>query len=85
MIEEEERRDLHRKKTGQILFDAPIDMPERTTSVSIYPHGQKLTVEFLDKLDVPLKNIRLAQDEITKQSYFVGDSITSTAGFGGTI
>jgi hypothetical protein len=73
MIEDAERREQHLKKTGQILFDVPIDTPERKTYVSIFPHGQKLTVEFLNKLDLPLRNIRLAEDEITKQSYFVGD------------
>jgi hypothetical protein len=51
MIEDAERREQHLKKTGPILFDVPIDTPERTTYVSILNH-----------LDLPLRNIRLGSN-----------------------
>lgn len=73
MIEQNERRQEHLKKTGELLFEVPITTPERVTYVGVFPHGQKLTVEFLNALDLPLKNIRSVEDAIAGQSYFVGD------------
>jgi hypothetical protein len=47
MIEDAERREQHLKKTGPILFDVPIDTPERTTySESPGSAAEKYPVRF---------------------------------------
>ncbi len=59
-------------KAGQVPeFDPPIPGPEAVTFVGIYPHGQKLTPEYLRSLDLPIKNIRASSEG--DQHYFVGD------------
>ena len=68
-----ERMQQHTATTGQILFDVPVTTPETTTYVGIFPYDQKLTADFLNSLDLPLKNIRSADDETTSYPYFVGD------------
>ncbi|TYL90332.1 hypothetical protein FXB40_32265 [Bradyrhizobium rifense] len=73
MIEQDERRQEHLKKTGELLFEVPVTTPECVTYVGLFPHGQKLTVKSLNALDLPLRNIRPVEDAITGQSYFVGD------------
>jgi hypothetical protein len=45
---------------------------EQVTYVAIYPHGQNLKGEYLNSLDLPLKNIR-PSSEGDDQPYFVGD------------
>lgn len=81
MFEQVERRREYVQKTGQLLFNAPVEEPERTTYVSIHPHGQKLTTEFLNNLELPFKNIRIAEDKTEKYPYFVGDFIHPSKGF----
>lgn len=72
-IERAERIQQHTAKTGQIVFDVPVATPQTTTYISIHPHGRKLTADFLNSLDLPVRNIRPALDEVTGQRYFVGD------------
>jgi hypothetical protein len=72
-VERSERMQQHTAQTGEIVFDVPVTTPERTTYISIHPHGRKLTADFLNSLGLPLKNIRLAVDEIDRSTYFVGD------------
>jgi hypothetical protein len=72
-VERSERMQQHTAQTGEMVFDVPITTPERTTYISILPHGQKLTADFLNSLGLPLKNIRLTADENDRSHYFVGD------------
>jgi hypothetical protein len=70
-----ERMQGHAQKTGQVLFNPPIAEPSTVTYIGIYPHGQKLTAEYLNSFDMPIKNIRPEKDTVTKSSYFIGDFI----------
>jgi len=72
-VERYERMQQHIVKTDEIVFDVPVTTPEKTTYISIHPHGRKLTADFLNGLDLPMKNIRPAVDEATGHPYFVGD------------
>jgi hypothetical protein len=72
-VERYERMQQHIAKTGEIVFDVPVTTPETTTYISIHPHGRTLTADFLNSLDLPMKNVRPAVDEATGHPYFVGD------------
>jgi hypothetical protein len=81
MYEQIERRQQHTARTGELLFDVPVTTPEKLTYISIHPHGQNLTADFLNSLGLPIKNIRLADDESEKHPYFIGDFTHENKGF----
>jgi hypothetical protein len=73
MFEQVERQRKHMMTTGQMAFDPPVTGPDVVTYVGIYPHGQKLTPEYLNSFGLPIKNIRPANDSTSKWPYFIGD------------
>jgi hypothetical protein len=73
MVDRSKRMHEHAMQTGQVLFDPPVPGPDIVTYVGIYPHGQKLSTEYLNSFGLPIKNIRPAEDKTTKWPYFVGD------------
>lgn len=73
MVERSQRQHEHMMKTGQILFDPPTAGPEVVSYIGIYPHGQKLTPEYLNSFGLPIKNIRPAEDTTSRWPYFIGD------------
>lgn len=72
-IVQSERMHEHAQKTGQMLLNPPISGPSTETYIGIYPHGQRLTAEYLNSFDLPITNIRPEEDTATKSSYFIGD------------
>jgi hypothetical protein len=74
-IVQSERMQGYAQMTGQVLFNPPIAEPSIVTYIGIYPHGQKLTAEYLNSFGMPIKNIRPEEDTVTKSSYFIGDFI----------
>ncbi len=72
-IELFERQREHMLKTGQPAFNPPIPGTDVVTYVGIYPDDQKLTPEYLNSFGLPIKNIRPANDKISKWPYFIGD------------
>jgi len=73
MVERSERQHGHMMKTGQLVFNPPVAGPDVVTYVGIYPHGQKLTPEYLNSFGLPIKDIRPANDKTSKWPYFIGD------------
>jgi hypothetical protein len=49
-IVQSERMQEHAQKTGQVLLNPPIAGPSTVTYIGIYPHGQRLTAEYLNSL-----------------------------------
>jgi hypothetical protein len=72
-IVQSERMHEHAQKTGQVLLNPPIAGPSTVTYIGIYHHGQRLTAEYLNSFDLPIKNIRPEEDTATESSYFIGD------------
>ena len=69
-----ERRHTYAQRTGQVVFDPPREEGPVTTFIGIYPHGQKLSVEYLNSLELPFKNIREAKAMgLRKDDIFLAD------------
>jgi hypothetical protein len=51
---------------------APPDSLGETTHIAIYPKGSSLTKEYLRSLNLPIQNIGVEYDSLTKYTYFTG-------------
>jgi hypothetical protein len=60
-------------RTGEFVLKVPPSSSEKNTFVSIYSESEKVTVEFLDSLALPLKNFTLVSGLGIDESYITGE------------
>lgn len=52
---------------------AEAESSEAITRIGIYPDSHKLTADYLNSLNLPVKNFRPTRDELSDTPYFIGD------------
>ena len=68
------RREKYSKESGTFQFFAPEETDaEVTTYVSIYPTSENMTPEYVESLQTPFSNFRLAEDSPTRSEYIACD------------
>jgi len=67
----------HGNKTGQFLFDPPVDGSETTTYVAFYPHGSSVTADQLNGYGFEAKNIVLepGNEAVLRDECFIGEIV----------
>ncbi len=75
MRDDSEAIKRHLEDTGELLFKAPITNSERTTYISVYSESMKVTPEYLNSLNLPLKDFKVSQGQGTNERHITGQLI----------
>ncbi len=73
MREQMKRVAEHSERTGEVLFNPPINNENKTTYVSIFADPNAVTKEFLDTLNLPFSNIHVETDAMSGRLFFEGE------------
>lgn len=67
----------HGNRTGQVIFDPPVDGPTVTTYVAFYPHGSSVTADQLNGYGFEAKNIvpESGNEALRSEEHFVGEIV----------
>jgi hypothetical protein len=71
-VEQGERRREHMMRTGELIFNPPLNAPTVKTYIGIHPSSPEVTADFLNLLGLPMKNIRPHKD-VQGRPYFLAD------------
>ncbi|OIQ67793.1 hypothetical protein GALL_506260 [mine drainage metagenome] len=73
MREQMQRVSAHSRKTGQMVFDPPIEGERKTTYVSIYSEDDSVTKDYLNSLGLPFQNIEFVEGSKKGRRHFDGE------------